>query len=208
MSAKTQILITDIPKDKFTTKWPSTLENELFEVKFPNFKAKLQYFTPLGFLSRIVIILDDEETTNVIYDYLKTQKDIINDSSIKLFATETLIKTRSKSSSVVDNLSSQFDPKSKPILSLDTNPSHTGVDSNSLLLGSPTLSPDKTCLESPTLLKFSDEDSKLHYYKEPLPKSNSTLSLNGNSQEGLDNTSDSDSPTPQSPYITVNEYSG
>lgn len=185
---KTQILITDIPKNSFDSKWPTELEKQLFEVKFPNLKSKLQYYTPLAFLNRIVIIFDDEATAIEVYEYLKTfLKETGKD--VKLYLAESLLaKSRSKSVDDAEsgsplNLSSSENVENeKPILSIDTNPSNTGVNSSSLSLGSPSLSPDRNGLESPTLLKFENQ-SKLHYYKEPLPrfaKSKSQTSLRSN----------------------------
>lgn len=180
--SKTQILITDIPSECFKQKWPEQLEKELFEDKFPEFKAQLFYYTPLSFLNRIIIILSDEATTLKVFNYVHS---LVQDQGrkVKMYLTESLLsKPRSKSTDDVSNLPEQKsqDQESrndKPILSIDTNPLSTGVNSSSLSIGSPSLSPDRTCLESPTLLKF-DNQSKLHYYKEPLPKLNRRESLN------------------------------
>lgn len=86
--AKTQILITDIPKDKFSEKWPTTLENEIFRDHFPNLRLKLQYFTPLQFLNRIVIIMLDQDSTEQIYQFLK---DKVISKPMKIFMTESLL---------------------------------------------------------------------------------------------------------------------
>lgn len=173
---KTQILITDIPKKRFDEKWPSQLESLLFEEKFSELKARLQYYTPLPFLHRIVIILDDEESALKVYEFLKSI--VENQDSMKLFLTESLLgQPRSRSFDDSFKIGNIFDTnKEKPILLLDTNPSNTGIEVSSLAAGSPSLSPDKTSLESPTLLKFS-EGNELHYYKEPLPKQNSSSEL-------------------------------
>lgn len=85
---KTQILITDIPKDKFIKKWPASLENEIFKDNFPDLRSKLQYFTPLQFLNRIVIIMNDSESTQQIYHYLK---DKVISKPMKIFITESLL---------------------------------------------------------------------------------------------------------------------
>lgn len=189
---KTQILITDIPKNKFSEEWPKWLEKQLFEDKFPELKINLQYFTPLSFLNRIVIIMDTEASTITIYEYLK---DVIARDSVKmkLYMTESLLISnvngsdknpiRSRSFDDVNKYTNnnnngqeiKLDPIKdltslrKPILSLDTNPQTTGVSLNSLSVGGQSLSPDRASLESPTLLKFSG-DSKSIYYQEPLPK--------------------------------------
>lgn len=197
---KTQILITDIPKDKFTQKWPSTIEKLLFETKFPELRSKLQYFTPLPFLQRIIIILDDSQSAHKLYDFLKDGNYI--NKPLKIFLTESLLvgsnpRARSfddstKTTNSFDKITNPFldlarpsrvdnnnnnNDTARPILSLETDPLKTGVTSNSLCAGSPSLSPDNGMLESPTLLKF-DKDDKPHYYKEPLPKTNSNSSLN------------------------------
>lgn len=226
---RTQILITDIPKNIFDSKWPDDLKKQLFELKFPELKKKLQYYTPLAFLNRIVIIFDDETTTMRIYDFLKQSfKDTGRDFKIYL-AESLLMKPRSKSADDLGesgSSSEELNDEKKPILSIDTNPSNTGVNSSSLSLGSPSLSPERSTLESPTLLKF-DSQSKLHYYKEPLPKftkSNSQSSISSTdftkylfkpepspitnpSSSGLTPTPSSDlSMPPPSPSITLNEF--
>lgn len=246
---KTQILITDIPKEKFTQKWPKTIETLLFETKFPELRSKLQYFTPLPFLQRIVIIFDDSTSALKTYDFLK-EKEYVN-KPMKLFLTESLLigsnprahsfdSSMSNSSTSYDKTTNPFlhinrvncspdksldieseeNLKDKPILSLETNPLKTGVTTGSLTLGSPSLSPDNSSLESPTLIKFSKDD-KLHYYREPLPKispnssSNSNENINIASVAGTDidddrrlgdnvNTSPSVNTPPKSPTITIN----
>ena len=251
---KTQILITDIPKNKFTQKWPKTIETLLFDKKFPELKSKLQYFTPLPFLQRIVIILNDPKSALKLYDFLKDGKYV--NKPMKLFLTESLLigstpracsfddsmndnsisydkttnpflhisKDKSDSNKNV-NVESQGNLKSKPILSLETNPLKTGITLGSLSIGSPSLSPDNSSLESPTLIKFGKEE-KLHYYREPLPRMNSSPSFNMNRNmditpvtskqndgERLDvdnKTSDSENISPsistpqKSPSITIN----
>ncbi|QLG74018.1 hypothetical protein HG535_0F05300 [Zygotorulaspora mrakii] len=201
---KTQILITDIPTAYFKEKWPDQLEKELFVKLFPQFSSNLLYYSPLAFLNRIVIIMDNEETTIQMYNSLKnllaSQK-----RTAKLYLTESLLtKPKSRSSDDLTLMSKrsperqntntttdthleqpesqrlqtpsqQLSQASKPILSIDTDPSSTGISTYSLSIGSPSLSPDRTSLESPTMLKF-DSQSKLHYYKEPLPKLNKRVS--------------------------------
>ena len=261
---RTQILITGIPRDKFQSKWPESIKKTVFEEKFPELSPKMQYFTPLPFLNRIVIIMTDEESTLQVYNFLKSLiakengRLLTVDKGIKLFMMESLLPLRSASlddvgrivatptttqflinngisinvtshddsneggsiSSGNDNNSNSsrssissinFDTESrksddkvvlvtgsesasmgslglsidstpngrsrsngsdklKPILSLDTNPFRTGITRDSLTLGSPSLSPDRSSIEAPTLLKFSRE-SKPYLYKEPLPRS-------------------------------------
>ena len=60
--------------------------------------------------------------------------------------------------------------KLKPILSLDTNPFRTGITRDSLTLGSPSLSPDRSSIESANVAEVLEE-SKPYLYKEPLPRS-------------------------------------
>lgn len=167
---RTQILITDIPRNKFDSKWPEELEKELFEKEFTGLKRKLQYYTPLAFLSRIVIIFDDEAAARTVFEYLKRR---LAEISCKIYLAESLLKKpRAKS---VDDRQDNGDElresreQRKPVLSINTDPANTGVSSSSLSLGSPSLSPDRNSLDSPTLLKF-DSQSKAHYYKEPLPR--------------------------------------
>lgn len=247
---KTQILITDIPKDKFTQKWPKTIETLLFETKFPELRSKLQYFTPLPFLQRIVIIFDDSTSASKTYDFLKDGKCV--NKPMKLFLTESLlIGSNPRACSFDDSMNDNFTPydkttnpfshinsikssanknidkesqenlKEKPILSLETNPLKIGVATGSLSLGSPSLSPNNSLLESPTLVKFSKDD-KLHYYREPLPRmnsnSNSKYSINetinivsavnadidGKRLDDNDKTPSSINTPPKSPTITIN----
>ena len=202
---KIQILITDIPKEKFTQDWPKTIETLLFETKFPELKTKLQYFTPLPFLQRIVIILNDSKSALKLYEFLKDGGYV--NKPMKLFLTKSLLigsspKPHSFGDSSKDNSGcydktttpflyinkdktnpnkntneeSRGNVKSKPILSLETNPLKTGITLGSLSLGSPSLSPDNSSLESPTLIKFGKKE-KLHYYREPLPRMNSSSSF-------------------------------
>ncbi|KAL3231471.1 Regulator of calcineurin 2 [Nakaseomyces bracarensis] len=178
---KTQVLITDVPKEKFDKKWPKELEHKLFE-KYPELRPRLQYFTPLPFMDRVIIIMDDEESATKVYEYLKTVEPTTSqaDSEIKLYMTESLLSNRFRSRSTgevaeeSDSLGTQAHSQvdngtDKPVLSLDTNPVRTGIDAGSLAMGSPSLSPDRrSSVESPTLLKFADGD-RAHLYQEPLP---------------------------------------
>ncbi|QLL30926.1 hypothetical protein HG536_0A07410 [Torulaspora globosa] len=174
--ARTQILITDIPKIKFDSKWPEDLEKELFEREFVDLKRKLQYYTPLAFLNRIVIIFDDEAAAETVYEYLK---DRLRNFSYRIYLAESLLaKPRAKSmddAEESDSPGGESQNHCKPVLSINTYRS-TGASSLSLSLGSPSLSPEKNSLDSPTLLKF-DSQSKAHYYQEPLPRSDRGSSL-------------------------------
>jgi len=241
---KTQILITGIPKIRFTKKWPESLQSQLFEKYFPDYKAKLSYFTPLPFMSRIIIILDDESSAKDIFDYLSPI--ITNEGDdMKIFLTESLLLPRSRSFDDTDNIHQTRRKSSiaeslldsgKPILSLDTDPTITGVNATSLSIGSPSLSPETANVDCPTLLKFSN-DSKPYYYKEPLPQFSSQTNLTSNSDNSLspsssavqttsDNLGDKKSTflridtsstsvtnqkndglsTPKSPSITINQF--
>ena len=189
--AKTQILITGVPKTRFTAKWPEDLEKQLFVTQFPQHKSKLSYYSPLAFLNRIVIILDDEESAKQIYEFLQPIVTKAGDD-MKIFLTESLLVPRSRSVDDTANvtpvrkgsITEALLESGKPILSLDTNPSNTGVNANSLSIGSPSLSPQRNNAGSPTLLKFSD-DSKPCYYKEPLPQSASQTILTSISDNSI-----------------------
>ncbi|CCK68002.1 Rcn2p KNAG_0A03140 [Huiozyma naganishii CBS 8797] len=184
-SQKTQILITSVPKTLFSEGMPKRLESRLFEDVFPQLRAKVEYFTPLPFLNRVVIILADESATREVYDYLRAHADELVPGPIKLFMTESLLASRSRSFDDRDGSRTSEDAAAAaataalasndpaqqgrpPILSLDTNPKRTGVQMSSLSAGSPSLSPDRSSVESPTLLKFN-RDEEPHYYQEPRP---------------------------------------
>lgn len=207
---RTQILITDIPKKQLESKWPVELERQLFEQKFPELKRKLQYYTPLAFLNRIVLIFEDEVAAVKVYDYLKESL-LGNGHSFRIYLTESLLaRPRAKSVDQVRESSEQIGGKDKPVLSIDTDTSKTGVNSSSLSLGSPSLSPDRNNLDSPTLLKF-DNESKLHYYQEPLPGMHKTRSPPRFSPTLKINTTASGSSgdlnrPPPSPSITINGF--
>lgn len=209
--SRTQILITDIPRDQFESKWPVELESELFDREFPELKRKLQYYTPLAFLNRIVIIFDDEPATVKVYNYLKDSL-LAKGHSVKVYITESLLtRPRARSVDDAEGSSEEEGGKRKPVLSIQTDPSKTGISSTSMALGSPSLSPERNTLDSPTLLKFGNE-SKAHYYQEPLPRVNRprspaqyspTLAINTSAtgaKNGLDR-------PPPSPSITINEFS-
>lgn len=195
---RTQILITDIPSGKFTSKWPTQLEKTLFKEQFPNLQSRLQYYTPLPFLNRIIIIFDNEDDTLQVFKFLQGLLPKENGDSMKLFVTESLLNSQHpRSRSTDDAAAFQGDGSpfleeghSKPLLSINTDPGVTGIDGSSLNKGGSSLSPDKSSLESPTFLKLST-DSKPFSYQEPLPKlsrsssSTSNLSLNGSSQTSL-----------------------
>ncbi|EJS41654.1 YOR220W [Saccharomyces arboricola H-6] len=196
---RTQILITDIPTDKFTSKWPTHLEKTLFKEQFPNLQSHLQYYTPLPFLNRIIIIFDNEDDTLHVFEFLQELLAKENGGSMKLFVTESLLNNQHPRSRSTDdaaalqgNNSSPLveEHHSKPLLSINTDPGVTGMDGSSLNRGGSSLSPDKSSFESPTLLKLST-DSKPFSYQEPLPKlsrsssSTSNFSLNGSSLTSL-----------------------
>ncbi|SCU93567.1 LAME_0F04258g1_1 [Lachancea meyersii CBS 8951] len=209
LASKTQILITDIPHQDFANGLPQKLQKLLFEEQFPSLKSHCQYYTPLAFLNRVVLIFDQEEATLTVHEFLLEH--LASQKPIKVFLTESLLaKPRSKShdSSPIDNV--EFHTFKKPQLSLDTQGSPNG---------SPSLSPDRADPRSPTAMKFPD-DGKIHYYQEPLPKSESPERDN-TSQEGtkllyqprlsLNTTntgrsSDSFMSAPVSPSITLNEF--
>ncbi|QLQ81469.1 hypothetical protein HG537_0F02300 [Torulaspora globosa] len=227
---RTQILITDIPKIRFDSKWPEDLEKELFEREFVGLKRSLQYYTPLAFLNRIVIIFDDEKAARTVYEYLK---DHLRKFSYRIYLAESLLaRPRAKSmddAGESDNAEGEYQGQRKPVLSINTYPCNTGVSSSSLSLGSPSLSPERNSLDSPTLLKF-DSKSKAHYYQEPLPKSDRGSSLKGfssstdmprylykpepspmtisSSSDGAlaSTVSSDDKIPPPSPSITLNEF--
>lgn len=209
---RTQILITDISKRQFESKWPVELKTELFERKFPELKRKLQYYSPLAFLNRIVIIFDDEPAAVRVYEYLRDSV-LKNDQSCRVYLAESLLaRPRAKSADDSQELSEQEAEKRKPVLSIDTEPSHTGVNASSLTLGSPSLSPERGTLDSPTLLKF-DNESKPHYYQEPLPnldKSRSSSQIPSSLRISTTNSSHSSrtdlNRPPPSPSITINEF--
>ncbi|SCW03398.1 LAFE_0G09538g1_1 [Lachancea fermentati] len=150
---KTQILITDVPREDFVKGWSQQLEKELFEVKFPDLKSKCEYYTPLAFLSRIVIIFEDEASTLQVYEYLNQE---LKSRGVKLYLTESLL-ARPRSKSMDDPVPSKSE---KPILAIDTGSS---------VISSPTLSPERACGQSPTAMRFP-EDGKVHYYQEPAPR--------------------------------------
>lgn len=225
---RNQILITDIPKVKFDSKWPEDLEKELFEREFVGLKRKLQYYTPLAFLNRIVIIFDDEAAARTVYEYLQEH---LKKSPYRIYLAESLLaRPRAKSLDDVEESGSpdgEYQSHRKPVLSINTYPCNTGVSSSSLSLGSPSLSPERSNLDSPTLLKF-DSKSRAHYYQEPLPKSDRGSSLKSfssatdmprylykpepspmtaTSSEGdLASSISSDKIPPPSPSITLNEF--
>ncbi|SCV13859.1 related to Regulator of calcineurin 2 [Nakaseomyces glabratus] len=214
---KTQVLITDVPKNKFDSKWPDTLEKKLFKEKYPQYRKHLQYFTPLPFLDRVIIILDDEAATMEIYEYLQKEEPSLLSNR---FRSRSMGESSPEDSNAASNGSADGNSAigDKPILSLDTNPVSTGINVQSLAMGSPSLSPDRrTSLESPTLLKFAN-DEKAHLYREPLPtKSDSSKESSPGTTElhksqkltvstDAVNKMASNTPPPLSPSITVDEF--
>ncbi|CAI2027834.1 hypothetical protein SEUBUCD646_0H02560 [Saccharomyces eubayanus] len=219
---RTQILITDIPREKFDSKWPTQLEKTLFTEQFPKLQSNLQYYTPLPFLNRIVIIFDNEDDTLKVFEFLQGLLAKESGGTIKLFVTESLLnnqRPRSRSSDDAAVFLGDSSPvleghHSKPLLSINTDPGVTGVDTSSLSKGGSSLSPDKSSLESPTFLRLST-DSKPFSYQEPLPKlsrsssSTSNLSLNGSSQTSLPSQLENkDKPTSDTKYLFASKPLG
>ncbi|CCH63039.1 hypothetical protein TBLA_0J00390 [Henningerozyma blattae CBS 6284] len=97
--------------------------------------------------------------------------------------------------------------KDTPVLSVDTDPQSTGIDSHSLNMGSPSLSPDRMALRSPTWLKFDDNDTKLHCYKEPEPNTTTTTTSSTNNSTILHPADDVDPSNAKrrNPSITLKE---
>ena len=95
--AKTQVLVTDLDTERFTLGWPRELEQKLFKEQFP--EVSPEYYTPLPFLHRIIIILRSDIDANKVYEFL--QRQVKEDASMmkcKVFLTESLIsKPRSRS---------------------------------------------------------------------------------------------------------------
>lgn len=231
---KTQVLITDVPKVKFDSPWPKDLEKRIFS-KYPDLKSHLQYFTPLPFMNRVIVIMDNESAAMQIYEYLRdVEPSTSQNDEIKLYMTESLLSNKFRSRSMGEAPSDDSEPntptgegegqgqpgKKQPILSLDTNPVKTGIDAGSLAMGSPSLSPDRrSSVESPTLLRFAD-DERSHLYREPLPNKESNSSSTSIASEnetvlqrpqklsilteGI-STDRAGSP-PRSPSITVKEF--
>lgn len=222
---KTQVLITDVPKVKFNG-WPKELEKRIFG-KYPELRKHLQYFTPLPFMNRVIIIMDEESAAVKVYEYLRDEEPTTSkNDEIKLYMTESLLANRFRSRSMGEPVSDDSEPNTPtgesklPILSLDTNPVTTGIDAGSLAMGSPSLSPDRrSSVESPTLLKFGDVDHA-HLYREPLPNkeaNSSSTSISSENEtvlqkpqklsiltEGI--SSDGAGSPPKSPSITVREF--
>ncbi|SCU89505.1 LAFA_0E18624g1_1 [Lachancea sp. 'fantastica'] len=206
---KTQILITDVPHHEFADGWPQKLQKQLFEQKFPELKSRCQYYTPLAFLNRVVLIFDEEQATLPVYHFLVEQLE--SKKPIKVFLTESLLtrpRSRSHDTSATDEV--DFQTFKKPQLSLETQNTTSASSS---------LSPERIGTLSPTAMKFP-EDGKIHYYQEPLPKPEhheegnskqketkllhqSRLSLN---TSNTGQSSESVMSTPASPSITLNEF--
>ncbi|SCV05772.1 LANO_0H14840g1_1 [Lachancea nothofagi CBS 11611] len=207
---KTQILITDIPHQEFDNGWPQTLQKQLFDEKFPHLKKHCQYYTPLAFLHRVVIIFDQEDATLAVHSFLVQD---LASKPVKVYLTESLLsRSRSKSEDSTKNSEDiEFHTFKRPQLSLDTQGSQ-GI--------SVALSPERADTHSPTAMKFPN-DGKVHYYQEPLPKPESPekqdttpgstkllyqphLTLN---TAYTGHSSDSISSVPVSPSITLDEFS-
>ncbi|KAH3902276.1 uncharacterized protein SCODWIG_01102 [Saccharomycodes ludwigii] len=151
---KQQILITDIPKEQFNNDWPSALKKELFEKKFPELLPDLLYYTPLPFLSRLIIIFNKESCARRVYDYI-TGKDngIKIVPGVNIYLVESLLQKKHRSKSFTG--------------SINQLPSVITTDLQQEI--SSTLSPNSinNVNTSPTVLKY---DNKVRYYQEPLPK--------------------------------------
>lgn len=173
---RTQVLITNVSKQLFDQGWPRDLDRELFDHKFPGLRCQLSYYTPLGFLSRIVIIFKDEQSALKVFHYLKGRLT----GEQKVYLSESLL---AKPASHSDGEAEQVRPQLRLRTSSDAS--------------SPSLSPDRA--ESPTLLKF-DNQSKLHLYQEPLPKEHIEPLAQGTRclWEDLEQ--------PMSPSITLDEF--
>ncbi|SCU82752.1 LADA_0C07712g1_1 [Lachancea dasiensis] len=205
---KTQILITDVPQRDFDKEWPQDLQKQLFEQNFPDLKKHCLYYTPLAFLRRVVIIFDEEEATNAIHEYLVREL-AASHQSVKIHLTESLLsKPRARSQESLSNAEEvDFQTFKRPQLSLRTDSSQPA---------SPSLSPDRSSSHSPTAMRFPD-DHKIHYYQEPLPKVHDEGNRSGAAKllyeprltlntTNTGQSSDSLSPAPMSPSITLNEF--
>lgn len=207
-SQKTQILITDVSPQEFSRGWPQELESLLFEREFPQFKKNCEYYTPLAFLHRIVIIFDQEAATLQVHNYLAKT---LASKPVKVYLTESLItKSRARSFDEADfNADVAGATHTKPKLSLDTCES---------TVNAPSLSPVRSDPHSPTAIK-SLEDGKIHFYQEPLPKLDSPTYSGSPPGEtkllykprlSLDtkhiNQATPTLSTPISPSITLNEF--
>lgn len=194
--SKTQILITDIGKDKFENSWADDLRKMLFEREFLTIRP--EYFTPLPFLNRIVIIFRNEDDALKIYEYL--QKYLLG-TKVKLCLTESLIgKTRSASADLCEYDNNDDTTRHMTVdTSIDNSKSESICNSSSL-------SPDLPI--SVTKLKFPD-DPHVRYYKEPAPEKLklkiSDDKTNSNLTHFLYKSKTSDD-LPPSPSIVLNEF--
>ncbi|QEU60605.1 Rcn2 [Kluyveromyces lactis] len=94
---KTQILVTDLDSDKFNEGWPRSLEETLFQKQFPHITP--EYYSPLPFLHRIVIILSSEDEAVRVFQFVQNYvREALGLTDCKVYLTESLIsKPRSKS---------------------------------------------------------------------------------------------------------------
>lgn len=166
--SKTQILITDIENEKFAEGWPQTLESVLFKEQFPEIEP--EFFSPLPFLHRIVIILRTDVEAGQVYGFLKGYL-LANKTShgCKVYLTESLIsRPRARS---FNDVKSDGTGDTKPVLRIDTSsysvpavplcrPRRGSISSPS------SLSPDQPI--SPTRVRLQD-DQEEYFYMEPAP---------------------------------------
>ncbi|AAS51331.1 ACR105Wp [Eremothecium gossypii ATCC 10895] len=162
--ARTQILITDVPKARFDEQWPQLLRREM-AISFPDVEP--EYFTPLSFLNRVVIIFRGEEDTARVYEWLRER---CAREHYKVYLSEPLVgKPRGRSLTAVSPQAGDGAEEAeveRPLLQIDTA-SAADSAAGGLFPPSPSLSPDKQI--SPTKIKFPD-DPKVHYYMEPAPE--------------------------------------
>lgn len=94
---KTQILVTNLDSEKFNEGWPRSLEETLFQKQFPHITP--EYYSPLPFLHRIVIILSSEDEAVRVFQFVQNYvREVLGLTDCKVYLTESLIsKPRSKS---------------------------------------------------------------------------------------------------------------
>ncbi|AGO11356.1 AaceriACR105Wp [[Ashbya] aceris (nom. inval.)] len=171
--ARTQILITDVPKERFDEQWPQQLRHEM-AARFPDVEP--EYFTPLSFLNRVVIIFRNEADTTRVHEWLRER---FTREQYKVYLSEPLVgKPRGRSLTAASPQMADGAEETeveRPLLQIDTA---SAVDSaaGGLFPPSPSLSPDKQI--SPTKIKFPD-DPKVHYYMEPAPERHTPVPQQG-----------------------------
>lgn len=165
---RTQILITDVADEKFSHGWPQELEKELFERTYPNIVP--DFYSPLPFLHRIVIILHTDEEAEIIHDYLKKYlEEDLNKQNYKIYRTESLIsRPRARS---MNDVGADLGEDGRPVLKIDTSASGSSTSvrdilQESIATHSTLSSPDQPI--SPTRLRLQD-GQKEYFYMEPPP---------------------------------------